>query len=127
MIRLLIFIFLTMADNMEEKAGPPELPEWNAPPKSKWRAQATSLLKVFTAAVLILVAYALYVWFLDGHPDVRWRWMSKPDLELELERGGPEGSKYLLGVGKADITGYEALFSFELGTDCMIDQWSRST
>lgn len=51
-------------------------------------------------------------WFLDGE-----------------EKESAKGSEYLLGVGKADITGYLFFYLLELTqcTDVYIDRLSKST
>lgn len=93
-----------MADYQEVKAGPSdsELPlEWTAPTSStKWQRRGNALLKAITVTVLFVLGYFLFIRITEPKAKSDWAWKLKLDDEPS-----EKGSKYLLGVGKADITG----------------------
>lgn len=97
-----------MADYQEVKAGPSdsELPlEWTAPTSStKWQRRGNALLKAITVTVLFVLGYFLFIRITEPKAKSDWAWKLKLDDEPS-----EKGSKYLLGVGKADITGYFCL------------------
>jgi hypothetical protein len=95
-----------MEPSRDVKAGPSELPQEWASPSSRRRRQGSALLKPVIAIVLIILGYVGFVHILSPRLPQSWGWMWR----LENHDDGDKGSKYLLGVGKADITGY---FTFE--------------
>jgi hypothetical protein len=94
------------------KANPPAeaLPRATDNPSKKFRASFIALLKVLSSLGLLLVFYGAIRHLARGlklpkTPD----WKTPVILDGGVDGQGwekGEGSLYLLGVGKADITGY---------------------
>jgi hypothetical protein len=107
-----IFLFLRTFDSMEvneeAKAGPSIQTEWSPTTQRKKRTQHFVL-----AAVLLLVSTYLFLNLanISGNGfSWQWFWQSGNDENL-IKPANPDGDQYLLGVGKADITGYGKLYS----------------
>jgi neutral ceramidase len=90
----------------ESKAGPSAEPEW---PREvpRWRRNLQALVKTIAIVTILAVGYVAFV-----HTKVdrqRYSWFWDLDDSYGAQAGAhatTKGSKYLLGVGKADITGY---------------------
>ena len=84
------------------KAGPSQVQPRYFPEKSGWRGQVGSLMKALSIVAVMLLTYAvLREMFLDKKRQV-WVWKFH---DKTAQNGSSKGSQYLLGVGKADITG----------------------
>lgn len=102
-----------MEQDPEMKAGPFEL---NIQPEHR-RNNSSDLRRYlrYVVAVTFFVAVSLcfYDWDI-GSVHIRtgfWHWrQGNYENKGHEQDGGSKGSQYLLGVGKADITGYEYFF-----------------
>jgi neutral ceramidase len=87
----------------DQKAGPSQArPSWTKE-TSKWRRQTVKAVVVVTA---LLLGYMVY----RSHSGAKssWSWKLNGQDGDGKEHGSSKGSQYLLGVGKADITGLES-------------------
>ena len=101
------------------EAGPPEPPEWEArnakyamykmPTMSKARTSTQCYRAAFLVALFTLSSWALSHFLLGQQSLWRPGWS-------ETQAGSMKGSTYLLGVGKADITGYVVIWNTYVST-----------
>jgi hypothetical protein len=94
---------LIMNQSQDQKAGPSEVPA-AGPVHGRWRR----LIKLTCLCLAVLSACAtLYHLLLrDGRPAWVWRPLGGYDGYDGVQKAeSPSRSRYLLGVGKADITG----------------------
>jgi hypothetical protein len=87
------------------KAGPSQAqPQWTRK-SSKWRGLVGSLIKALSIGAVLLLGYAAFTdSFLHKRQGWFWKFQGSQD-DKPGQYGNSKGSRYLLGVGKADITG----------------------
>jgi hypothetical protein len=74
---------------------------------AKFRSPTRPLLMVATAVVLMLLMAASFQPYWPKNPRKHWDFLHLAGDETEsVVRATASGDQYLLGVGKADITGY---------------------
>lgn len=84
------------------KAGPPEAPRWRREPsKSKQLFIALAIAIILTLSCLASVQLSY------DQQGKNWFWEVGDDRGNGWHYERPERTQYLLGVGKADITGYD--------------------
>jgi neutral ceramidase len=84
---------------LDQKAGPSQShPSWTQE-SSRWRRQIVKATALITALVLGCMAFVRLSYRLES----AWFWELAGQGGDEY--GSSKGSQYLLGVGKADITG----------------------
>lgn len=96
----------TMEPLYESKAGPSAEQEWSRE-VPRWRRNIQALVKTIAIIAALAVGYVAFVHMkLDGQ---KYSWFWDLDDSYGAQAGvhaSSKGSQYLLGVGKADITGY---------------------
>jgi len=76
----------------------------------RWIQQTTGWRRQSAKAIAIVMVFVLgYSAFLHlSHTEVNWIWRTTGQYEKDNGHTSARGSQYLLGVGKADITGLES-------------------
>jgi neutral ceramidase len=89
----------------DQKAGPsqPQPKKWTQE-RSRWQCQIIKAAVLVTALVLGYIAFMR----LSHRAKSTWFWRLAGQGGDWNEHGSSNGSQYLLGVGKADITGLDA-------------------
>lgn len=90
----------------EKKAGPS--PSFPNPNPNSTRNRPTRLTLLLSTIIFIATLLLLTV---SVPPTVRNKlaqWLNHETPGMEWDQSGAQGDEYLLGVGKADITGYIA-------------------
>jgi neutral ceramidase len=92
-----------MHSKQHPKAGPSGLPtaQSGIQESSKRQQRVSLLIKLVSAAVLLALVYTVFIHDFTGQNGHFWRWKAQNGEEEFWSKG----SQYLLGVGKADITG----------------------
>jgi len=89
---------------LEMKAGPSGALEL-APQRA---SKSTNTRRRFLAALVAALLFSICLFFLKWYPSTGSLWFMESDNgEPHARPTSPDGDKYLLGVGKADITGYD--------------------
>jgi neutral ceramidase len=84
------------------KAGPSQAqPRWSQD-KSGWRRQT---LKAIAFVAALALGYLAFVRLYHDGLESNWLWRTTSQDGNGKDGGNGKGSQYLLGVGKADITG----------------------
>lgn len=100
-----LFLDIMGQRQMQElKAGPSERPRWNLE-TSKWRRQAKALIMAGPVVAFFLMGYFSFGYFSAARHDWTLRWPGDESRLGGWQEKSSRGSQYLLGVGKADITG----------------------
>ncbi len=86
----------------DQKAGPSQAQTRSAQAASRWRRQ------IFMAALIVAVLILGYVVRQSHYDEISsWFWRLNGQNREAKGHETSRGSQYLLGVGKADITGLE--------------------
>jgi neutral ceramidase len=86
------------------KAGPSQpQPRW-IQQTSRWRRQ---IVKAIALVAALMLGYMAFVRLSRSSVGINWIWRTTSQDGNEHERESAKGSQYLLGLGKADITGFE--------------------
>jgi neutral ceramidase len=89
----------------DSKAGPSQpQPRWRQQ-ASRWRLQA---IKATVLVAAVVLGYMAFVRLYHGGLEVNWLWRTINQDGNRNEHESAKGNQYLLGVGKADITGLES-------------------
>jgi len=98
-----------MEDFRDIKADLSELPLQHTAPSSKWRRQGNAVVKAIIVTILFAFGSVVLFHLIDPSSRVKWSWTWSMEEEME-SKTSKDQSQYLLGVGKADITGCTQLF-----------------
>jgi neutral ceramidase len=102
-----------MDQHYDSKAGPSQLqPRWSEQ-RSGWRRQT---LKAIAFVAALALGYLAFVHLSHDGLESNWLWRTTTQDGNRKEGESSRRSQYLLGVGKADITG----LAFK-GPSCLIE------
>jgi hypothetical protein len=77
------------------------MPQSGTRESSKGRQQFSLLIKLVSAVVILALVYTVLIHDFDDQGGHVWRWKAQNGEQDHQSKG----HQYLLGVGKADITG----------------------
>jgi len=88
------------------KAGPSEVQSRWAPENRKWKRQVVALVKALSIVTFLVLAYAAFSYLFLANGRQLWAWELLGSQNGNAgQQENSKGNRYLLGVGKADITG----------------------
>lgn len=91
-----------MEEHHDSKAGPSQpQPRWMQR-TSRWQRQA---VKAIALVVVVTLGYIAFVRLSNDGFEANWLWRTTSQAGYGNKHGSSKGSQYLVGVGKADITG----------------------
>lgn len=89
-----------------KKAGPSEAESQCQQEPSRWQRQRRTWRNIATFALAMMLGWTIFVHFCGHWRDTGRSWRLDWGQSERNGSGEKKGSQYLLGVGKADITGY---------------------
>lgn len=97
-----------MEYSYESKAGPSAQPDWAPREVPRWRRNIGAILKALAIGAVLALVYVAFVHTRLDKQTHSWFWDLDDSYGAQAgEQATSKGSQYLLGVGKADITGYD--------------------
>jgi len=94
----------------------------------RWQRRLGALIKATAIAAVLVLGYTAFVPLSFDHERKSWSWMFSSQQHSGEQYETRKGSQFLIGVGKADITGYSfPIFKTDNSTDGSPDLLLRST